>query len=322
MNSSKPKELSIKLDNYELLVPSLDFLLKSSIITKSKTKVNGDELICQYPYLNSTINQLDIEINKEIDNMLNHRDNISDEDFSFYLAGLIEGDGHCTIDNIGITFNVYDTNLAVYIRDRIGEGHIYKNDGNCVTLYFKRKEAIEKVSKIINGKFYTEYKINFMKKHNYPKKYNIKILSPINQNQQPIMENYFLAGFADADSCFDIKSNLYPRFRIKQKDTTIINLLKEDYGGTIYLNKTECSDYEVAERNLIGKYIDYFEKYKLLSTKYINYILWKKVVELKKNKTHNTKEGKEEILKLKKIMNSKLFNNLSFLAKSTTPYPR
>lgn len=291
---------------------NLNELLKSSIISKSNTKINGDELICNYPYLINK--EKNIEFNNQINQMLKFRYSISDDQFGYYLAGLIEGDGHCSEKEIAITYNILDTNLACYIQNRLNLGHIYKCSGDYIKFTIRKKEEIIKILTLVNGKFYSNYKIEYMLRHNYENRFGIKLLPPIDNNKFSIISNYFLAGFADADSCFYISNpennSFSSRFIIKQKDTTIINFLKSNIGGNLSLNNSDsCSKYEAAALNVIIKYEEYFDKFPLLSTKYINYILWKKALLIKKENKHLTQQGKKEILELKNSMNSKLYLN-------------
>lgn len=48
-------------------------------------------------------------------------------DLGYYLAGLIEGDGHISSQNqIVITFHETDVSLAYFLKEKIGHGNIKK----------------------------------------------------------------------------------------------------------------------------------------------------------------------------------------------------
>lgn len=159
-------------------------------LKKAKTKIYGDEPICSFPLLpNEEDNN---EFNLKINDLLKYRDTISDEQFGFYLAGLLEGDGCAAQPFIKYAFHIYDTNLAVYIRDRLGEGHIYKKDGNYVELIICKKSAITKFLNLVNGKFYTNCKLNAMKKYNYESRFGVTLLPPLDSKIHPFFSNYFL----------------------------------------------------------------------------------------------------------------------------------
>lgn len=261
-----------------------------------------------------------LEENIEISNMLKHKRPVSDEEFGYYLAGLIEGYGSISSNKIEIVFHIWDISLAYYLKKRIGFGNIYHIKNELAVKYvISNKEGIIKIINLINGKFYSNYKINYMIKHNYEDKYNFKLLPLLDPKLKPLDKNHFLAGFSDADSCFDIKilkslthklgKNVVLNYRIKQKDTTIINILKETFQGNISYFKTEdISCYNSTSFKNIPKLITYFDKYSLLSTKFINYIKWRKTFKLIINKEHLTKNGLIKIESIKNSMNTKLFN--------------
>jgi single-stranded DNA-specific DHH superfamily exonuclease len=58
----------------------------------------------------------------------------SEEDFGYYLAGLIEGDGYIGKRSIEIAFHINDISLAYYIKKRIGYGNVtkYSHTNNAV----------------------------------------------------------------------------------------------------------------------------------------------------------------------------------------------
>jgi hypothetical protein len=68
-------------------------------------------------------------------------------EFGFYLAGLIDGDGH--FSNQGqliITFHIKDIKLAYYIRSAVGFGQIYKvKNAAAVNFVISSKIGIKKV---------------------------------------------------------------------------------------------------------------------------------------------------------------------------------
>lgn len=259
------------------------------------------------------------EENYKISEMLKFKRPFSDKEFGYYLAGLIEGDGSISSNKIEIVFHIWDVSLAYYLKTRIGFGHVYhiKNE-QAVKYVVCNKEGIIKVLNLINGKFYSDYKLKFMVKHNYETKYNIKILPPVDYKLIPLDTNHFLAGFSDADSCFDIKiskskthttgKNVILNYRVKQKNKTIINIIKETFNGNIYYFKSEdiyC--YNSTSFKTIPKLITYFDRYSLISTKFINYIKWRKAFKLILKKEHLTQLGLNKIEDIKNSMNTHLF---------------
>lgn len=53
-----------------------------------------------------------------------------------------------------------------------------------------------------------------------------------------------------------------------------------------------------------AKVIEYFDKYHLLSSKYVNFFKWRKAYRIIQRKEHLTKKGIGKITKLKNSMNS------------------
>jgi LAGLIDADG endonuclease len=85
---------------------------------------------------------------------------IKEENLSFYLAGLIEGDGYISITNknrviLGINFNIKDKPLAVKLLSFLGKGYIVKRETNSIELRFSGVSSLKKIIILINGKFRT-----------------------------------------------------------------------------------------------------------------------------------------------------------------------
>jgi hypothetical protein len=132
--------------------------------------------------------------------------NLKLNDFGYYLAGLIEGDGYLNINNrnilsIGITFNMKDQPLALKLIALLGQGylgqgylgqgygHIVKRKGQNIELRFTNKKSLLQIINLIKGKFRTpkidqlNKAIEFMNKH-----YSISLaINPIDVS--PIYKN-------------------------------------------------------------------------------------------------------------------------------------
>jgi len=85
----------------------------------------------------------------------------NDIEFGHYLAGLIDGDGHFSSkQQLVISFNSLDIQLAYYVKQQIQHGTIHKvKNKNAVNLVIATKKGIEKVINLINGKFRTTSKL-------------------------------------------------------------------------------------------------------------------------------------------------------------------
>lgn len=252
------------------------------------------------------------------------------KDLEYYLTGLIEGEGTIIIPKKGnpsieISFNKDDFPLASLILSRIGKGSLLKVKGvNAYNLTFKSIESLLKLINIMNGKIRTpkyyqfDKLINFL---NYQYNYNLQLL-PLDTSS--FLDNYWLSGFIDADGCFFVrnsKNSKVPRisanFYIEQADkdknensslqvlnfiTDSLNIarpkLVERLGkGTFIRIRTNS----LKENESLIKYL---EKYPLFTSKYLNYLDWKEVVFLIKDKKHLLLEGNNRVDDIKNNMNS------------------
>jgi LAGLIDADG endonuclease/Cytochrome C and Quinol oxidase polypeptide I len=238
---------------------------------------------------------------------------LNDEDFGHYLAGLIDGDGNIGLRNIVIAFNINDISLAYYIKRRLEYGNIVKIKGkNAVVLNITKAEGRLKVLNLINGKLRTINKLNQIKKISPTNKVkfdniNFKLAEPLLG-----LDNYWLSGFSDADASFQIKiikrenkimEEIRLNFQIDQKNNDLLLLIKNYLGGNIgYRASQDTYYYGSTSFGSAKNVINYFDKYHLLSSKYLNYLKWRKAYILIQNGEHITFEGVNKIKNLKLLM--------------------
>lgn len=117
-----------------------------------------------FPLLDSEF----VEENFQIKEMLEFKKSLTDEEFGFYLAGLFSSDGSFSKKEFRISFHISDISLAYYLKNKLGFGYITKVKGENTAVYrvYSKKDKI-KILNLINGKFYTESKLNFWRKYNY-----------------------------------------------------------------------------------------------------------------------------------------------------------
>ena len=258
-----------------------------------------------------------------------HLKPINDEQFGDYLAGLIDGDGHFSSkQQLVLVFNILDISLAYYIKERLGYGSIHKvKNKNAIIFVVAARKGIERIIDLINGKIRTETKYNQIKNnilnHKNFLEYNNKISLELKSDKN--LDNYWLSGFSDADASFQIKiinrnnravltarlDVLKPaplevrlNFQIDQKKNSVLLLIKDFLGGNIGYRKSQDTYYYGSTSfGSAKKVINYFDSFHLLSTKYINFLKWRKAYITIQNKKHLTKDGIEKIIKLKNTMN-------------------
>lgn len=151
------------------------------------------------------------------------------------------------------------------------------------------------------------------------------ITRPLLENKK-ILNSNWLAGFISAEGCFfihieksskallpeynpdDVKEKVRLRFQISQhvRDTALLNSFIEYFGcGNYYARSNQnVGDFVVTKFTDINeKIIPFLGKYPIFGVKDLDYKDICKLAELIKNKAHLTKEGLEQIKKIKAKMN-------------------
>ena len=248
----------------------------------------------------------------------NHLKPLNNEQFGHYLAGLIDGKGNFNNQqHLVIVFSSPDAQLAFYIKKVIGFGHVIKvKDKNAYVYYISNKEGILKTINLINNKLRTINKYNQVINHILQSRKRTStshenISFEINKSKD--FNNHWIAGFSDADSTFQIKiisrdnrprAELILNFQIDQKNNDLLLYLKEVFGGNIgYRKSQDTYYYGSTSYGSAIKVIHYFDEFHLLSSKYVNYLKWRKTYILIQNKEHLTASGIAKITKLKATMN-------------------
>lgn len=242
------------------------------------------------------------------------------------MAGLIDGDGHFSkIQQLVIVFNIKDTFLAYFIKKTLGYGQVkkVKNKNACIFI-ISGKEGIEKVINLINNKLRTNNRYNQVIDNilNHKKFYSLNQSIKFNKNSTNDFDNYWLAGFSDADASFQIKmlsrtnrknmempgpcpgiregmpSLIRLNFQIDQKYNAILLDIKNFIGGNIGYRKSQDTYYYGSTSFGSAKnVVSYFDAYPLLSSKHLDYIKWRKVYTMIQNKDHLNSKGIELINK-------------------------
>ncbi len=245
-----------------------------------------------------------------------HLKPLNDEQFGHYLSGLIDGDGHFSSQNqLIITFSSWDIKLAYYIKKVIGFGHVKKiKNKNAYVYIISNKEGITKVINLINGKLRTYNKYNQVINNILTYlNYTASEREQFKMNKSNDFNNHWISGFSDADASFQIKvinreTRFIPEirlnFQIDQKDNHILLLIKEIFGGNIgYRQSQNTYYYGSTSFGSAKKVIKYFDNFQSQSSKYNDFLRWRKVYIMIQNRDHLTKIGVDKIkkLKLKKV---------------------
>jgi len=291
-----------------LLENSIIFLVHSVIKLLGKIQIENEQSAGNSDISDKNNNL--IQGNDHIsDHLIKHNKPRTDEEFSYYLAGLIEGDGYFSDHRFEINFNKEDIFLAYYIKKRIGYGSVLNlKNKNSVKYVLRHSEGLKRVLDLVNGKFLTYKKINQILIHKYDSKFNLTILPPA---KFFLNSNHWLAGFSDANCSFIITLtnskfhvtglSLRLELKIKQKTSELLELIKNTLGGNIYYLESEQIFYYNSTNFKSAKLIvDYFDNFHLNSSKYINYLKWRKVYRIVQRKEHLTIKGIEKIRQIQK----------------------
>ncbi len=153
----------------------------------------------------------------------------SKEEFGYYLAGLLEGDGHIGLPSIGktslnrvlnprITFTSHINNLEMYLYihnqlDNIGRFQITEN---ILRFIISDIQGINLVINLIQGKLRTPKNIRFNQLIEFlNNKYELNIKES-SLNRSDLYSNSWLTGFIEADGHFGVKT-------VKRKITKILS---------------------------------------------------------------------------------------------------
>jgi hypothetical protein len=96
------------------------------------------------------------------DHVPKHLKPLNNEQLGYYLAGLIDGDGHFSkAQQLVIVFSSSDAFLAYNLKEKLGYGNVKKvKDKNAYLLIVSNKQGILHVINLINGKLRTEHRFN------------------------------------------------------------------------------------------------------------------------------------------------------------------
>ena len=129
-----------------------------------------------------------------------HKTQLSDKEFGYLLAGLIEADGFFDKEHLFINFDIEDITLAYYIKKKIGYGSVKINKKNQtnnkkVTYICSNNYGLKNFLQLIKGKLITKRIFNQLTKFNYILKSDINFedFYPCTSNLN--FYNYWLVGY-------------------------------------------------------------------------------------------------------------------------------
>ena len=310
--------------------------------------VEGIDCICLFTPLNLNVKgkRISLSENKTLFLNKNGRNNFSGHmnknssnnklDYtSYYLAGLLEGDGHfntpkklytpsgsARVAGIETVFAYKDKPSAELLQSLFG-GRIYDHPHKKMTRWLVQdKKSVINIINLINGKLRTP-KINSL--HDMIDFLNAKgaNITKLPLDTSPLNSNAWLSGFIDADGHFAIKgftsnpkSHLGIKFQLSQRDTDRSGeslgkvMLKITEFLLVNLNRRTFSEkyrqFVISTSNRVSNQIliDYLNTYPLLSSKYLDFKDWGTANNIYINKLHKDPIQYEKIRELKANMNN------------------
>lgn len=267
------------------------------------------------------------------------QDNKKMSNFSYYLAGLIEGDGTIIVPNtersikgklnypsIQIVFHLKDLPLALLIQKNLGHGSISRKKGvNAYILTVNNIEGLILIIFLINGKLRTPKIYAFQNLIEWLNNKNLNLNFKTQElDSSSLISNSWLSGFIEADGHFSVRTSIgsrYPKLECKFE----LYQRQNDHNGRnnlYFLEKIAIHlltvvkpiriasthpQYRIRTTNLKGNIAleEYLEKYPLFGTKYLDSKDWFEVLNFFKLGEHTNKSAIAKIISIKSNMNDK-----------------
>jgi len=144
--------------------------------------------------------------------------NISEDQLGYYLAGLLEGDGHISIPALGnttlnrilnprivFTSHINNIQLYAYIQSKLGGIGRFQYNNNILRYIIGDIKGLELIINLIHNKLRTPKNSTFNKLIKFiNEKYNLSFKESI-LDKSNLLDNSWFAGFVEADGNFYIK---------------------------------------------------------------------------------------------------------------------
>ena len=144
---------------------------------------------------------------------------------------------------------------------------------------------------------------------------SVPVQRPIVNNVLSSKAEHWVSGFTSGEGCFSIsliynKDKTYVQLKYSVSQLSRDRLLLESFiryfnCGHLAESRGSVYFYVVKFTDIYDKIIPFFNENKILGIKSEDYLNWCKVAELVKEKKHLTKDGLDQIIKIKEILNKK-----------------
>jgi len=269
--------------------------------------------------------------------------NINNSQLGYYLAGLIEGNGSLWTPeeirssngfiknpSIVFSFNKKEKPFYIHLKKILNTGKFSEeNSSNTYKLYINEKKKIIDIINLINGKFRTP-KINYL--HNAIDYLNVMFNTNIKRlplDSSDLESNAWLAGMSDSQGAFVVylkdsnkilnltnDSALVCSYLITQRFTDpsvaysyvpFMTEIADLFGSKLYSKNENTLVFRTSATEKLHLIRSYFEKYPLMTTKYLDYLCY-----LQAQNYLNKVLTNEDLAKIKDINNSMNNNRIYF----------
>jgi hypothetical protein len=237
---------------------------------------------------------------------------VLNQDFGFFLAGIIDGNGHFSkTPQLVVCFYEKDVSIAYFLKKQIQYGIVSKvKNKKAFTFVISHSLGLQKVCSLIVNKLQHKQKII---------QYNTRLFSLNNfqltgKKDFSLSSNSWFAGFFLSDGIFQIKiihkkNRKLPEIRlvieIHQKEKDLLLQIQNEFNGSIGFRASQNSYYYNSVNFASAKkVIQYFDKYHLMGCKQTQYVLWRKVYVKIQENFHLTQLGVKWITNVKKRMSN------------------
>jgi len=241
------------------------------------------------------------------------RKNFTHEALGYYLAGLVDADGHIsTIGHIVISFNIRDIRDAYRLRSDIGYGKIRKvKDKNAINLIISNQNGVKYFAKLIHNKLKHPDKI---KQYNSRLYHQLKLVEdPTSLDTTINWNSFWFSGFCDGDGYLRLYILKRPHrerhevrilCQIDQKDDLLLKQIKKHFGGYIGYRK-ELNTFYYSTVSFKGMYriLKYFDQYSpYYNHLYLRYTILRKAYILVQKREHLTEKGIKKLFAFKQTL--------------------
>lgn len=234
----------------------------------------------------------------------------SDIDFQYYLAGIIDGDGHInTQQQIVIVFNEKEEYEAHSLMKRVGYGNVKRiKNKKAITWIISDKKGVIFVANLIKNKIKHPIRIKQYNTRLYPNWINEKT----SENSIIDWDTPWFSGFFDTDGSFRLyilkrkRNSSGFEFRllvqIDQKDDVLLNQIKKKFGGYLgYRKKNDTYYYSSVSFASMSKLLLYFDKFNPQYKRYyLRYVIMRKCFLLVQDKKHLIEKGIQKLINYQK----------------------